>query len=179
MGLFSKRKMEVILVLAFCLAVVLLTIAYAMRRNNTVYHSWDIHFEDLSASVVGNAKYTLPQFSNTILTNYSVLLNRPGDSATFQFKVVNSGDLEARLSSIVKSIPVCSSDDHTMAEDICSKLIYKVLSENGKELQEGDILAPNSSKVIKVRVEYPDLQKDYQHTVRVHNLDIDLLYHKK
>jgi len=179
MGFFSRRKIRVLILIAICLAIILITIAYAKYQERQNYKIWDIHFEDLSASTVGMADYTMPVFSTTILTNYTVSFKNPGDSATFQFKVVNGGNISARLSSVVKSIPQCVGVNSKDAEELCSQLIYTILKEDGTELKEGELLAPNSSKIVKVLVEYPkSARKKYKNEVKISNLDIDLLYQK-
>ncbi len=179
MGLVSRRKVRILILIAICVAIILITIAYAYYKEQKSYNTWDIHFEDLSASTVGKADYTMPVFSTTILTNYSVSFKNPGDSATFQFKVVNGGNLPARLSSIVKSIPRCAGVSETDANEICDQLVYTILNEDGTELKEGELLAPKSSKIVKVLVEYPkDAKKKYKNEVHISNLDIDLLYQK-
>ena len=177
MGFFSRRKIQVLIILAICLAVIAITIAYAYRNNRQLYNTWDIHFEDLSASSVGTAQYTLPKFSHTILTNYTVSVDNPGDGATFQFKVVNDGNLPARLSSIIKSIPRCSGTSSREAEEVCNQLVYTILKEDGTELKEGELLSPYSSQLVKVKVSYPDEgTKSLKNTIQVQNLDVDLLY---
>ena len=179
MGSISRKKIRLLILIAICVAIIVITIAYAVKKNREAYNVWDIHFEELSATTVGDAKYTMPVFSTTILTNYSVTIEKPGDSATFQFKVVNGGSQPARLSSIVKSIPKCAGTNKKEADEICDQLVYTILREDGVELSEGELLAPNSSKVIKVLVEYPkDAKKSTKSKVQVNNLDIDLLYQK-
>ena len=179
MGLVSRKKIRVLIIIAICLAIIVITIAYAIRKERQQYNVWDIHFEDLSASTVGRAEYTMPVFSTTILTNYSVTFEKPGDSATFQFKVVNGGNQPARLSGIVKSIPRCVGENQKEAQELCDQLVYTILREDGVELAEGELLSPNSSKIVKVLVEYPkDAKKKTKTKVNISNLDIDLLYQK-
>ena len=172
-------------ILGICIAILMLTIAYAVMGESLSVHgsakmeaaSWNIHFADLSASVVGKATYTLPTFSNTILTNFDVLLTAPGDSVTFHFRVVNDGTLSAKLTDIVKSIPKCSGTNSHDEEVVCHQLNYMLLEDDGTELTPGFVLYNNSFKMMKLVIEYPKTATQLpEESVIIHNLDVDLLF---
>ena len=186
MNRVDQRELQVMTVLGICLLILCLTIAYALMSTKLSVNgsakmesaSWDIHFEDVSASSVGKATYTLPTISGrTVLTNFYISLKAPGDSVTFHFKVVNNGNLSAKLTSIVKSIPRCSGASQIDEELVCNNLIYKITEEDGTELKEGVPLPSHSSSYLSLTMGYPSTMDTVpEKTVSIENLDIDLLY---
>ncbi len=165
-----------ILIVGFAAFLFYQKYGFSLAKGNR----WDVHFEDLSASVVGSASYTLPKFSNTILTDYNVLLKKPGDSVTFSFQVVNDGNMPARLSDIVKSIPRCNGLKKSDETAVCQNLTYRLSNEDGSELEKDISLLENSSKQVKLTVEYPKTSKVLsEESVMIDNLDVDLIFVKE
>ncbi len=175
------------LFLVFAIGVIAVVVFFMYKgsiKNDLVdeeeLDSWDIHFVDLSASVVGKAEYTLPIFSNTVVQKHSVTINNAGDSVTYQFRVVNDGTQDARLKDIVMSIPKCSSKKEEDEELVCDNLVYELLNEDGTKLKKNVVIKKNTSLLLHLIVEYPsDTDKKLKNPVVIENLDIDLIFSKK
>lgn len=178
------KSMKTVVLLGVFLVIVTVVIAYSYMDNSLSvfgvtrmnYAKWDIHFDGLSISAVGDASYSKPTFFNTVVRDYDVSVQNPGDSVTFQFQVVNSGTNSAKLSDIVQSIPRCSSYVKKEADNVCQKLIYQIKNDDGTELEEGVVISPNSSKTVKLVVEYPRGSEGLKESVKIENLDIDLIF---
>ena len=132
---------------------------------------WSIQLEKISAKVVGDASYTLPNIYNTILSDYSVYFKNPGDKVTFTFQIVNKGTKSAKILDIIKSIPKCSD------ETICNNIEYNIMNEDGTKLEKDIILLPNSKKNVKIVIEYPNTISSKK-AIMIDNLDIDFLFSK-
>lgn len=132
---------------------------------------WNIELERISAKVVGDASYTLPNIYNTILSDYSVYFKNPGDKVTFTFQIVNKGTKSAKILDIIKSIPKCSD------ETICNNIEYNIMNEDGTKLEKDIILLPNSKKNVKIVIEYPNTISSKK-AIMIDNLDIDFLFSK-
>ncbi len=162
------NKTRSIVILAISLITVVIVVIQTIRMDE--HTAWDIHLEYVSASSVGDAKYTMPTFVGTVMTDYNVTLKNKGDAVTYQIKVVNEGDYNVTLSSIVKSIPRCDND-----QELCKDLKYVITLDDGDEVAPGMVLASHSVKNMKVRIEA--LSSPSENT-KVDNLDVDLLFKK-
>ena len=94
---FKSLFLIVLLVSVFGLGIAYALLSTTLTISGTTSVSaatWDIHFSNLNASSTGDATYTLPQFtSTTALTDYEIVLTKPGDSVTFTFDIVNAGTI--------------------------------------------------------------------------------------
>ena len=132
---------------------------------------WSIQLENISAKVVGDASYTLPNVYNTILSDYSFYFKNPGDKVIFTFQIVNKGTKPAKLTDIIKSIPKCSQ------ESLCNNIEYNIMNEDGTKIEKDMVLFPNSKKNIKIVIEYPNNISSNK-AMMIDNLDIDFLFSK-
>lgn len=132
---------------------------------------WSIQLEKISAKVVGDASYTLPNVYNTILSDYSVYFKKPGDKVIFTFQMVNNGTSCAKLMDIIKSIPKCSE------KSLCNNIKYNIMNEDGTKIEKDMVLFPNSKKNIKIVIEYPNNMSSNK-SMMIDNLDIDFLFSK-
>jgi len=155
-------------------AGIILVLAFVIMNKEYIFEKkevWSIQLEKISANVVGNASYTLPNVYNTILSDYSVYLKEPGDKVTFLFQIANKGTNSAKLSDIIKSNPKCSD------ELLCKNIEYNIINEDGTKLEKNIVLLPNTKKNVKIIVEYPK-NISTKHTMMIDNLDIDFLFSK-
>lgn len=163
MGRVHKSQIQVVAVLGLCVAIICLTIAYSLMSEklfidgNTNMNPavWDIHFSNVSATVVGAATYKLPTINGTNLNEFEVVLTKPGDSVTFAFEIINDGNIDAVLSNINKGMLECSGREENDAKIVCNHLIYKFSRENGEEIEEGTIFYSNKKEIVRVTIEYP------------------------
>ena len=161
------RKNLLIVSIFIVITIGILSKNKLLKKNEV----WSIQLEKISAKVVGDASYTLPNVYNTILSNYSVYLKKSGDKVTFTFQIVNKGTKSAKLTDIIKSIPKCSE------ESLCNNIEYNIMNEDGTKLEKNMVLFPNSKKRIKIVIEYPNniaLKK----AMMIDNIDIDFLFSK-
>ena len=172
---FVNRKKEIIYISLFFL-LLFISVGYAyLSRTLSITgttelsaNTWDIHFANLSITE-GSVTATTPAAiqSNTTSINYSVLLDKPGDFYEFEVDVVNAGTLPGKISLV--NIEGISS----AAEPYLESSIKYI---NGNPVQVDDLLNPNSSKRIVVRVAYKeDLNNLPEDDIEL-DLELDITY---
>jgi len=182
----NQREMRIITVVALCVAVICLSVAYAaMGQTLTITGSaemrmanWNIHIDNLKATTTGLATYTMPNVSNTQLGNYDVVLNKPGDSVTFTFDIVNDGDINATLGTLTKGKPKCSSLTNKKDEEIvCNNIVYSLKYADGSSVEVGDSLLVNNHMSAKLTISYDESATEVpESTVNISDLDLTLIY---
>lgn len=103
------------------------------------------------------------------------------DGVNYTFNVVNDGDLDAKISSIVMPKPVCTSTGDTAYEDsslICDNLNYSLTYLDGTEIKIGDTLEKGQSKSLILKLEYLGTNLP-QNVVEISGLSIALIYVQK
>ena len=96
---------------------------------------WDVGFVSaVKKNSTGSASEIEPPVFTKLKSTFNVVLYTPGDSITYEFSVKNSGNLDAKVSNIEKSIS--SGSDN---------IIFKT---EGMEI--GDIIKVGETKSIKV-----------------------------
>ena len=162
----SKTRSIVLLAITFISVVIAVVKATRIEE----YTGWNVFLEYVSVSSVGDAEFQKPTFFGTVMTDYQVTFEHKEDAVTYQIKIVNLGDYQAKLTSIVKSIPHCEGD-----EELCKNLKYSITSFEGEELPLGTVIRPHSEKEVKVRIEA--LVEPSSKTT-IDNLDVDFLFQK-
>ena len=184
----TSFKSLFLIILVFC--VLGITIAYALLSTTLTINGaatfdvavWDVKIANLSASKTGDATYTLPQISDTSLTNYEIILTKPGDSVTFIFDIVNEGSVDAYLSALTKNTPTCngvtgSSTGTTDAPLVCNNLTYTLTYENGNVVSTDDTLTAYTTKKVNLTLSYNSYaQQVPTNDVAISNLDITMIY---
>ena len=105
----KDRRIKVLSIIALLIAVVGLTVAFSeMSKTLTINCSakmdtakWDIRFENLTTEIEGTGKViTAPTLkeNDTYIGDFEVTLSKPGDSVTFNFEIVNKGDIASKFS---------------------------------------------------------------------------------
>ena len=119
----KERKIKVLSLVALVVAVLGLTVAFAALSQTLTINgtanvdaaSWDVHFENLTSNVVGDAKITkMPTLSNnnTYIGDFEVTLTKPGDSVEFCYDTVNDGTIDAVISTqMVNGIDTMTIED--------------------------------------------------------------------
>ncbi len=184
----NQREMRIITVVALCVAVICLSVAYAAMNQtlkvsgeaNMRVADWSIHFNNVNASTTGVATYTMPNVSNTQLSDFGVVLTKPGDSVTFTFDIVNDGGINAVLGTLNKGKPECSSlTSDKDAKIVCDNLIYTLEYDNGSAVEVGDTLDSNTHMSTKLKIAYKDGAKEVpESTVNINGLDLVLIYNQ-
>lgn len=125
---------------------------------------WDIHFENLSkVQLTGYAQEKSRPIINknsTSINTFKVVFGSPSDTAAYEFNVVNSGDIDARITTISILNPHCigTSEDvntaYTDASKVCNNFKYELFYANGKRIMINDLLPAGSKKTLKLIMRY-------------------------
>ncbi|MBQ8892498.1 MAG: hypothetical protein IJ068_06530 [Bacilli bacterium] len=155
--------------------------SYALSDNEK--RDWNIYFSNLETSIVnGNAFVPMePELEATSIKAYDVLVSQKGDFATFTFDVVNSGDIDARLESLSKLEPTCTSlalpavvsDEELVCNNLEFKLTY---TKNNKEVRINDIINAHSKENITMRVGVSNIDESLSDDVQITLYDMNLIY---
>ncbi len=188
---YKQTAFKSIFLLVLIISVFGIGIAYALLSTTLTISgtttvaaaTWDIHFTNLTASSTGDATYTLPQFETTTsLTDYQIILTKPGDSVTFNFDIYNEGTINAKLSSIVKNTPQCngvagSSTGSTDGPIVCNNITYTFTYSDGTAINAEDLLNKKETKSVKLTLGYNSSASQVpQNDVAITNLDITMIY---
>ena len=161
----EKTRNIILIVLAVCLIGI--TVAYATLSQNLNISgvakvgktSWNIHFTKvLTPKAEGYAeggKATLNSDS-TVLTVSEGILKVPGDTITYVFDVINEGDLDAEVETVLTTIDSCkASDDTTDVTMYCDKIKYDLVYQDTKEaVKKNDKLLKGESKTLNLIITY-------------------------
>lgn len=146
---------------------------------------WSVHFQNLSnANLKGTTlEVNKPTLKNnsTSISDFEVKFMNINDGVSYIFDVINDGDLDAKISSIVIPKPVCTSTGDTAYEDsslICDNLNYSLTYLDGTEIQIGDTLEKGQSKSLVLKLEYLGTKLP-QNVVGISGLSIALIYVQK
>ena len=146
---------------------------------------WSVHFQNLSnANLKGKAieiNKPILQNNSTSISDFDVMFETVNDGVTYTFEVVNDGDLDAKISSIVIPKPVCMEIGGTSSKDsdlICANLNYSLTYADGTSIKIGDSLDKGQSKSFILNLEYLGTQLP-QNVVEISELSIALIYVQK
>lgn len=188
---YRRTSFKTLFLLVLAVSVFGLGIAYALLSTTLTISgttsvsaaTWDIHFNNLGATSTGDATYTLPQFTSaTSLTDYEIVLTKPGDSVTFTFDIVNAGTISSTLSSLTKGTPSCSgvagsSTGTTDGPIVCNNLTYSFTYNDGTVITSGDTLNKGETKSVKLTLSYNSSASQVPaNDVAITNLDITMIY---
>ena len=161
----EKTRNIILIVLAVCLIGI--TVAYATLSQNLNISgvakvektSWNIHFTKvLTPKAEGYAeggKATLNSDS-TVLTVSEGILKVPGDTITYVFDVINEGDLDAEVETVLTTIDSCKASDNTTDVTMyCDKIKYDLVYQDTKEaVKKKDQLLKGESKTLNLIITY-------------------------
>lgn len=183
----KDRKTMIVIIITLIISIIGLGIAFAafsqtltINGNATVEATnWEIVFEGTDGTstlgaptLTGRASVvTAPTIKNnqTEISNYSVTLQAPGDSITYNFKVHNKGSFAANLGSLTISgvnkpaSPVTGSalvTDSSIATQNASTLAvieYKLYYTDNDQLvgqDEKDCLDPGESENLSLKITF-------------------------
>lgn len=185
-----RGNVKSLFLLTLIAAIVGLSVAYALLSTTLSISgstkvsaaSWGIKFKNLSGSVTGGATYTLPTLSDTSLSDYEIILTKPGDSVTFNFDITNEGTIGAKVTSLIKNTPTCSgvagsTTGTTDAPLVCNNITYSLTYANGTAISQNDTLDPNETKNLKLSLVYNENAASLpSNDVAISNLAITIIY---
>lgn len=191
----KNREVKIIAVVALLVAVVGLSVAYAalsttleISGNATINSaSWDVKFvkvEQPAENVVGSASFVEPTVTSTSITDYDIKLSIPGDSVTYDFKIVNQGSIDAKLGTVnIGSISCVDATTETATEEaiaVCNNLTYSVTYADGSEIKVGDDLAKSGgTRDAKITLTFNQTADTVPaNAIKVNGLDITFIYNQ-
>ncbi len=162
-----------------------------------VPETWDVKFKSGSLNspiLTGGASVTTaPYLTDTMISDYEVILTREGDSITYVFEIENTGSIDAKLTTLSLGTPSCTgTEGSTKTADeaiVCSSnLTYtlKYLSSDdnttngvtaGNNVTEGDNLKRNTTAKVELKLAFSSLATQLPaNSVGISNLDSYLFY---
>lgn len=162
----KNRSLKVIVVIALCVAVGTLTVAYAtlsktLNITGTAQvsgNTWDIHLANASCSKTGSATAGTPSITGaTTISLTGMMLSVPGDTVTCTFDVVNSGSVNAKLSTVTNLTPTIEGTGATATSDVSivsSNYTYTLTYNDGTAIATNDTLNANTTKKMKMHATY-------------------------
>ena len=176
--------MITIIVLTFSLIGIFLGKGYMKPSSAKEDSKWNVYLDNMKTSIINGNVFVpnSPEIENTTIKAYDVLISKKGDYATFTFDVVNGGDIDANLSSLIIIEPKCislelpaiSSDE----ELVCNNLEYKVYyTSNNKEVKVSDIIKAHTKENVTIKVGLNEnVKEDLVSDVQVTLFDMTLVY---
>ena len=148
----DRKTLSLILCLVL-VSVFTLTIAYAalnavltiQGNAEVVASTWNIYLDNPRLSP-GSEDIYEPTITGTNKVNFNTTLSQPGEFYEFVVDVVNAGDIDAMIASIIKT--------PDLTEEQAKFLKYEVTYENGTPITTQQTLSKGTTTPIKVRIEY-------------------------
>ena len=148
----SKKTIYIVLILflliGFCIGYAALNTTLTINGTSTIEkNTWNVHFENLKVKEGSIEAIVEPTLSSgTIISNFQLSLNKPGDFYEFTIDVVNDGTLDAMISSIEKT--------PDLTENQKKYINYVIEYDNGEQIIPNQLVKIQEFVRVKVRVEY-------------------------
>ena len=187
----KNRGIKIVVIVGLCLAIGLLTVAYAFLSQNlnitgtartTDSSAWNIYLTNISCTGTGDAASGTVSVENQATLNLTgITLTAPGESVTCTFDVVNGGEIDAKLSAVTSLTPAIEGIGSTATSDvtIVSNNYSSTLSYNTNvALIPGcDTLNANETVKMKMVVSYnANATSVPSNDVLINNLGFELTY---
>ena len=201
----SKKTIALVALIAMVTSIIGGFVVYAFASANLDIQgsadfqpeSWNVRFRPASlqseTAGVGTQIATQPVLSDTMISDFRIILTQPGNSATFTFWIENTASLDAILSTYSPGSPECEGTGSTAAADetlVCGpNLTYTFryiggnLSENGLTMNApvalNDVLKSETAVQVELKLAFSssatiaDLPTN---TVTISNLGKTLIY---
>lgn len=145
----SKKKVLslILLIIFLCMGIGYAILSENMKINTIAKigaNIWDVHFENISVregSIEGNP--VIGSDKTSLSLNFT--FGEPGEFYEFYVDVVNSGSIDARVESFVKTI---------LTETQSHYLTFHVTYADGVEIQRGDTLKVGEKEQLKVLIQF-------------------------
>ena len=139
-----------------------------------VPQSWKVNFKagtlSVSPTLAGGATViTPPTLTNTVISNFEVVLRREGSAVTYTFDIENTGLLDALLTEYDLGVPICTGTAPTAVVDegiVCSSnltytLKYLANTHNvtngiiaGNDVAMNDKLNHGTTASLELKIEF-------------------------
>ncbi len=177
-----------LLIAVFGLSVSLMALSTSFKALKTKGYAtinsqkWDVHFANLSNfTYEGTAKGLInPTIDDksTVIGSFRVEFNSMDDTASYTLDVVNNSGIDAVVTSLVQTEPICTGKDvesQSDADIVCKNFKYKLTYLDGTDIKVGDVLKSNSLQALKLSMWY-DGDVWPVNSVDVDNLSVTLYY---
>lgn len=146
---------------------------------------WSVRFKNLGEPILTGTTKVEKDFvsknNTTVLDGLDVTFSNPKDSITYTFDVVNDGNIDAKISNLVKLNPVCNSIVNNKEDEkyVCDNINYILTyTDSKKEVKVNDILNAKSKKNLTLKIEY-NANNLPVNTVKISELSIIIIYVQK
>lgn len=186
------KDYKIIVIIALILGIIGLSIAFAAMSStlkintSSSYggHEWSINFANNDyGSTTGSAIAGSIYLKSTSIVIMNAKLNKPGDSVTYTFDVVNNGIIDAELSSITNLSPIFTGSGNDKVNDeniIKNNYIYSLTYEDGSKINIKDELKVGEKVRMKLTMAYKgDVLDTPSNPVTITNTGTTLLYVQK
>lgn len=190
----NKKTLYSFVALSLVLSVIGISVGFAAMSTELNLNgsasvtpaTWKIKFNNLSApTITGSATVeNAPVItSDTHIGNYEVQLTKPGDSVVYTFDIVNSGSIDAELSSYTFANPTITGTGASAANDetiVSNNLVYTLTYADGSAINANDTLDKNTTKSLKLTVGYSATASALPaNAVTISGMDVTFVYGQK
>lgn len=161
-----------LLVILFGITVGYASIATGLLINGTADiegTNWNVHFTEPvvlpGSTEIGTEKnpYKKVSIDDTLTQiNYQVVFLKPGDYYEFTFNVVNDGEMDAKVESILQTVGKFGNNNEYVSLEVID-------TNTGETVKKNDILRAHESRPLKMKIVY---KTDAEHVTGVLNVDI-------
>ena len=170
-----KKKKRQIYFFIFLITLLSLSVGYSTLNSVLIItgtsaiqkNTWNINFENIKVRN-GSVEATIEPIVENNTINFSFVLDKRGDFYEFTIDVVNSGTLDAMISSIVKT--------QELTEEQKKYLNYTISYDNGDEILEKHSLKKEDFLRLRVKVEFKNdiTASDLPQTQQILNLGFNV-----
>ena len=160
----NKKFLQIFSIVALMLAVIGISVGFAAMSTQlqitgtakVVPAKWEVKFtgQTFSNNSTSASEGKTPSLTDTLFSNYEIVLTKPGDKGTYTVNVKNNGDIDAKISTVslgTASYSGANAADEALVE---SNVTYNVTWSNGDPISVNDELAHGADRDIIVEVEY-------------------------
>lgn len=188
-----KKLTQILLLTSIVLIIMVVSYTYASISSTLKINGvnielanmdaavWNIKYQNLSnPTIVGEAVINMaPTLNDTLIGTFSIIFKKPNDSVSYNFSIVNKGNIDAKIGTFIKKDINCMGKGKYAEEDaksVCDNLVYTIkYTINGKDIKEEDLLASGESVNVTLTLKYIGevLPKD---KVEITGLGITIVY---
>ena len=160
------KNLENIILSVLAICLIGITIAYATLSQNldisgvaTVKKGeWNIHFTKLltpKSEGDATAGKAVLNGDSTVITISDGILSAPGDKITYEFDVINEGDIDAEVELTSTQMENCRAENGTDVTSFCNKIEFELFYKDTKTpVAKGDKLLGKEEKTLNLVITY-------------------------
>ena len=162
----KTKNLEDIILLVLAICLIGITVAYATLSQNldisgvaTVKKGeWNIHFTKLltpKSEGDATAGKAVLNGDSTVITISDGILSAPGDKITYEFDVINEGDIDAEVELTSTQMENCRAENGTDVTSFCNKIEFELFYKDTKTpVAKGDKLLGKEEKTLNLVITY-------------------------